>query len=250
MSVISVSTKSFPLASSISSPDQISALERDGVVIARGALSHDMLDLIRQGMDRHLSMRGPNFQSLGSGGARYMTDFDSWQRIPEYRAFLEKSPVAAMAAHFLDSTRIWLQEDHVFWQEPGTAYHTAWHQDVPFRGFPGRVISIWLSLEPTVEGGSLEFIRGSHLWGELAPPGMRGANSIPDIEKERARHEILSWAVEPGDCLVFFGHTVHGARPDRRNLRRRFSSRWTDVDADWDKGASVQGELHPVLWTE
>jgi ectoine hydroxylase-related dioxygenase (phytanoyl-CoA dioxygenase family) len=44
---------------------------------------------------------------------------------------------------------------------------------------------------------------------------------LPNIEAERARWDIVSWAVEPGDVLVFHPGMLHGGAPTSPGSRRR-----------------------------
>ena len=49
--------------------------------------------------------------------------------------------------------------------------------------------------------------------GDLAP--------LPDIERTRNQWPIVSWAVEPGDLIVFHPAMLHGGAPTSRGERRR-----------------------------
>src|SRR5260370_17178352 len=44
---------------------------------------------------------------------------------------------------------------------------------------------------------------------------------LPNIEAERDRWDIVSWAVEPGDVLVFHPGMLHGGAPTLPSQRRR-----------------------------
>lgn len=62
----------------------------------------------------------------------------------------------------------------------------------------------------------------------------RSYEAVPDIEAlaEAGRAEVVSWAVEPGDCLIFHGMTLHGtAQRVAAPARRVLSSRWVGEDA-------------------
>jgi len=67
---------------------------------------------------------------------------------------------------------------------------------------------------------------------------------IPDIESERNKYELLSWDMEPGDCIVFHFKTLHSGRgnPNDSLRRRAFSSRWIGDDAVF---AERPGETSP-----
>ena len=48
---------------------------------------------------------------------------------------------------------------------------TPWHHDVPYWPVEGdQVCSVWMPLDPINEQNRLQFIRGSHRWGEKYIP--------------------------------------------------------------------------------
>lgn len=68
---------------------------------------------------------------------------------------------------------------------------------------------------------SLEFVKGSHL-GPMDNTSAFDSDDdtkpilddldLPDIEAERDAHAIVSWAVEPGDVVVFHATVLHGGQ--------------------------------------
>merc|ERR1711971_962053 len=100
------------------------------------------------------------------------------------------------------------------------------------------VTSIWLPLDPVPRESCLEFIRGSHLdRTDYAPlrfkdgalyEGAEDLPCIPEIETRREHFDIISWDMEPGDCLVFDFRILHSAPPVAEGgpRRRAFSTRW------------------------
>ena len=92
-----------------------------------------------------------------------------------------------------------------------------------------------------VKEATLRFVAGSHLWEKPVLP-IRWASEadfyadediylpIPDPEAENMR--ILEWEMEPGDAVAFHFKTLHGARGNLTNARRRaFSIRLVGDDA-------------------
>jgi ectoine hydroxylase-related dioxygenase (phytanoyl-CoA dioxygenase family) len=45
--------------------------------------------------------------------------------------------------------------------------------------------------------------------------------ALPDIEAARASYDIISWAIEPGDIVIFHPGMLHGGAPTRSGQRRR-----------------------------
>ena len=115
---------------------------------------------------------------------------------------------------------------------------TRWHHDLPYWPVRGsQVVTIWLAFDQVVkDNGALEFIRGSHLWGQrfqpLSAPGDGGDGPfesglddglvpMPDFESERDDHEMVTFPLEPGDALAFHALTVHSSYPNRTTDRQR-----------------------------
>ena len=77
----------------------------------------------------------------------------------------------------------------------------------------------------------LEFVRGSHRWGKWFAPfdKIRDGSSFvggkfekaPDIDKERDAYDIVSWTLEPGDCLVFQALLLHQGKANLTATTRR-----------------------------
>ena len=91
------------------------------------------------------------------------------------------------------------------------------------------------------KGTAVEFIAGSHLWGRLFQPKMfvgddypmsaDGFEIMPNIDAERDQHRIISFDLQPGDCVAFHFRNVHGA-PGNRSLdlwRRSIASGWNQA---------------------
>ena len=164
--------------------------------------------------------------------------------------------------------------DQLLVKEPGTAERTPWHQDQPYWAVAGRqVCSIWLPLDPVAKETCVEYVAGSHAWPAFSPYHFAdgqpyadtGLPPLPDIKAERERHHIVSFAMEPGDCLVFQAMIVHGAPPNRStNRRRALATRWTGDDARYcvrpgevaiptsdpglQHGDFMDCDLFPVVW--
>lgn len=100
-----------------------------------------------------------------------------------------------------------------------------------------QVCSVWLPLDPIPKETCLEFVAGSHRWNQTFAP-IRFADGVPyepvtlpllpDVESERSSHNILSWEMRPGDCLVFHSRVLHRAPPNASKVlrRRAISTRW------------------------
>ena len=235
--------------------EDVHAYERDGTVCIRGLLDASWMARMRGAVDRITVDPGPMRESYyPDNPGDFFSEKFMWTFVPHFRAYVFDSPVADAAGTVLRSAKVNLFYDHLLVKEPGTPSETAWHQDLNFWPFEGRQIcSVWAPLDPvSQENGTLEFVRGSHLWydrpmsrvpifgtrdgqpRDIEDAGARDVDDAPqqpDIEKRRGSYEILTWDLEPGDVLIFSALTLHYAPGNRtRGRRRALSTRWLGDD--------------------
>jgi len=234
---------------------QIDAFNTDGVVLIRGLFT-DWVDELREGIAKNMQSPGPygkNYTNDEQAG-HFFGDYCNWQRIDEYRNFLFESPAAQVCAELVESNSVRIFHEHVLVKEPGTAQKTPWHHDQPYYCVDGKQLcSLWIPLDNVAKSVCPEFIAGSHQWGKLfLPTKFTGAqykrddekhSLMPDIDATRDDYNILSWDLEPGDCIAFHYLTVHGAPENLSSERRRaFSARLMGDDAVYvERG----GEISP-----
>ncbi|MFO0996605.1 MAG: phytanoyl-CoA dioxygenase family protein [Alphaproteobacteria bacterium] len=230
--------------------EEIEAIDRDGVVCIRGAFERRWLDTIARGIEAELKAPGTGFVEQAAGlPGRFVTDYCPAQRIAEFQDFVLHSPAAELAGRLMGASKARFLMDVLWIKEPGTTKPTAWHQDQPYFCIDGRqMVSIWLPVDPVPASVSLRFLRGSHRWGKwyrpqltsgkelysFSDPGSRW-EAIPDFDAELDRHDVLSWDLSPGDCLVFHALTVHGSpgNPQAATRRRVLTTVWFGDDATY-----------------
>ncbi|NGM47271.1 phytanoyl-CoA dioxygenase [Rhodobacter sp. SGA-6-6] len=217
------------------------AYREDGAVFVKGLFA-DWVDTLREGVEKN--MAAPTFQMVtmkpGEKG-RFFDDYCNWQKVPEFERAIFGSDAGRVAAELMGSGKVQIFHDHVLVKEPGTNKPTPWHSDGPYYFVDGRqTISFWVPLDPVKEA-SLRCVAGSHLWEkEVMPtrwlseanfyPGDHDYMAVPDPEAEGMR--ILEWQMEPGDAVAFNYRTLHGARGNTsENRRRAFSLRLVGDDA-------------------
>jgi ectoine hydroxylase-related dioxygenase (phytanoyl-CoA dioxygenase family) len=274
--------------------DTIQAFDRDGAICLRGAFTQHWIDLAAEGIRRNVENPSPMFQSFSpEGEGAFYSDIWSRRHIPQFETFARESPAAAIAARCLRSSTVRLMQDTWFSKSPGTQTRTPWHHD---NVVLGPCCSIWVTLDPLPREAALEFVRGSHRWNQLFMPAnffetdqkdlpaveefyaryhgqfdiaaSETFSRVPDIEAHREDYDILSWDMNPGDCLVFQARTLHGSPGNGLNHdTRRVVTRWIDetavlaphggkvvdrlvaegFDVDLAVGAPIRGELFPVI---
>ena len=221
--------------------------DRDGVVCLRNRFEAKWIESLARGFEGNLAAPGTyatSYTPEGNPGG-YLDDLMNWNRIPEYRSFVLESPAARIAGELTGSATCRIFLENMLIKLPGTREASPWHQDQPYYCVEGdKLCSVWLPLDPISGKTCVEFIAGSHRWGKLFTPIKFGDHSPyayppgtfdapPDIDAASDRYEILSWDMEPGDCLVFHMRTVHRApaTSDLTAARRAFSTRWLGDDA-------------------
>jgi len=258
--------------------DQIEAYARDGAVHIPGLFS-EWVPVIEAAIEQNMRSPGPyaaeNVTDGDSGS--FFDDYCNWQRIPELRDMVENSPAAEAAARIMASDSAQFFHDHILVKEPGTSKATPWHQDAPYYFVDGRqTVSIWIPVDP-VEDTSLRLIKGSNLWEKMVLP-VRWLNNadfypaagdylpVPDPDQETGKFETLEWQMRPGDAVLFDFRTVHGARANMTQRRRRaLSLRWIGDDARYadrpgttsppypdhgmKAGQRLREDWFPVIWS-
>lgn len=169
----------------------------------------------------------------------FFDDYCNWQRIAEFEAAARDPRIVTAAAQLMQSERVQLFHDHVLVKEPGTSMATPWHSDGPYYFVSGRqTVSFWVPLDP-VDAATLRCVAGSHVWEKDVLPTRWASEAaffegdylpVPDPEAEGM--QIREWALEPGDAVAFHFRTLHGARGNQSDKRRRaFSLRLVGDDA-------------------
>lgn len=260
--------------------EDVEAFQRDGVICLREVFGQHWLNRVAAGIDRNIAEPSPCakfYTSQGNPGF-FFGDYCNWMRIPEYGKFVLHSPAAAIAGRLMRSREVRIFHDHVLVKEPGTVEQTPWHHDQPYYCVDGQqVCSVWFPVDPVPREVGLEFVAGSHCWGQYFMPRRfidhrnydyaPGAYpSVPDIDADREKYGIVSWDLEPGDCVVFHALTLHGAPGNPTHRRRALSTRWLGDDAVYAKrpgttsppfpevegklrpGDPMDHELFPVVW--
>jgi ectoine hydroxylase-related dioxygenase (phytanoyl-CoA dioxygenase family) len=215
----------------------------DGVIMIKGALDRNWLDLAEAGIERartDMSMIG-RFMSRKVDG--YSMDIFMWKRIDELRDLVYFGPFARWAQQLMGSREVRFFYDQMFVKEPGTDAPTPWHQDLSFWPIRGeQICSFWIPLDPVDKSNSgLLYVRGSHKWPQrfkaISPDYVAATidermEDVPDINAHPESYDLASWEMEPGDVLMFHPLTLHGSHGNTSRTRRRraLALRWTGDD--------------------
>jgi hypothetical protein len=220
--------------------------QEDGVVLLEGALDPEALALCRAAFEWSLANPGPAASPLlpGTAGRSYQDLLNVEARSSAaYEAVLRSTAVGQLVADLWGETDVWFMYEQVFVKDGGGVGRTPWHQDSSYLPVEGDHLAVvWITFDPVQQAEALEFVRGSHR-GTLyntsrfdaedeTLPIAEGLPRLPGIEADRSAWDIVSWAVEPGDLLVFHPRMLHGGAPTHEGSRRRtLSMRFFGPDA-------------------
>jgi ectoine hydroxylase-related dioxygenase (phytanoyl-CoA dioxygenase family) len=234
----------------------VETYHRDGVVVLRDQFDLDWIRLLDRGLDSQLD--SPTYRARiwdrDESGRTMFWDSQAWMDVPEYRSFVMQSPAAAIAGELMRSTTVNFFFDAVFVRTAGSQFRTPWHQDEPYWSVSGHdTCTVWMPLVPVKAANALGFVPGSHRtgavfdqydFGELNPDGKVDVDhvdfaaiaedEVPDIDADPSAFGVVSWDMEPGDCVVFNSRILHGGSGllDPDTELRVFTSKWLGDDVE------------------
>ena len=211
------------------------AFARDGVVLLRGALDPVALREALAAWDWSLAHPGPGASRITQKQiSTFYQDLYNPRVLEGYADMLRASPLPDLIAEVWGSPEVWFMYEQVFLKEGGETRRTPWHQDSSYLTVAGDDLAVaWITFEATEAAESLEFVPGSHrgpLYNtsrfdpddDTAPILDDGVlPPLPDIERRRDAFEVVSFAVEPGDVVLFHPKMLQGGAPTRPGRRRR-----------------------------
>ncbi len=241
-----------------------SRFREDGVVFIAGALDAHTLQLAEACFYWTLEHPGPGGGAVlaGTPGTFYQ-DQANPDAFPAYRELLCDTGIPDIAATLFGCDNVWLMYEQIWLKDGADSRRMPWHQDLPYLPAAGEHLAVmWTNLDPVAKDYSLELVRGSHR-GPLYNPSAFNPDDVaanlfdpkewpqlPDIEAARDEFPIVSWAMQPGDVIVFHPAMLHGGAPTRLGLRRRALSLRFFGDDAWcaerphDGMANIDGLKH------
>jgi ectoine hydroxylase-related dioxygenase (phytanoyl-CoA dioxygenase family) len=221
----------------------LAAYRAHGVALVRQALPPGWIDRLAMATDQALATSPDDAEIYEGTRANPLSygELQVWKRLDAFEAAIHEGTLARIAADCMGSPTAQFYYDQLLVKEPGSVRRTPWHQDIPYWKVAGnQICSIWLALDRIPGIAALEFVRGSHVWGEHNPQHFLDASpyegtglaALPNIEDNRSAYDICTFDLEPGDAILFHAAIVHGAPPAGPGGRRRaWSTRWLGADA-------------------
>ena len=275
-------------------PEEVDTYHRDGVLLLQNMFDKDWIEILNKGLDANIGTptKRSRIWYKDTSGRSMFYDHTAWQGIEEYKKFIFSSPAAQICGQLTGSATINFFFDSVFVRSTGTQFETPWHQDEPYWSVEGYdACSLWMPLVPVKQKSSLSFVPGSHRmktvfkqynFGDLNPVRKKNVDQVdfsdiaeqefPDINADPERFNVVSWDVQPGDCIAFNGRTMHGGsgKLDGDCDLRVFTTKWVgddvrikfrDCGMDPDNSSEMiekglkpgdrpDTDLYPRVWTQ
>ena len=231
--------------------EEVDTYHRDGVLLLKNMFNKNWIKLLNKGLDINCESPTERHRIWNKDDSGHTMFYDTlaWQGIREYKKFIFNSPAAQICGKLMKSTTVNFFFDAVFVRSAGTKFETPWHQDEPYWSIEGYdACTLWMPLVPVKEKNCLSFVPGSHLFksvfnqknfGEITghPKDQVDFSRVadqefPDINADPKHFGVVSWEMQPGDCIVFNGRTMHGGSgklDDDCNLRV-FTTKWLGDD--------------------
>jgi hypothetical protein len=197
---------------------QIEAFRRDGFLAPIDVLPEAEARALRAGLEAFERTLPP-----GPVAARERRKLHV--RLPWARALVEDARILDVMETLLGPD-ILVFTSTFFIKEPNTDAITAWHQDATYFGLsPHEHVTAWVALsEASVEAGCMEFIPGSHNWGQLP----HGPETVPGSINAGAQSisvplDTTATAFAPlktGQMSLHHTLVVHDSPPNRSADRR------------------------------
>ncbi|BBD63068.1 hypothetical protein NIES2109_59180 (plasmid) [Nostoc sp. HK-01] len=211
---------------------EIEAFEQDGVICVKNVLDNIWVERMRKAVDKNISIAGPlEVKGISKPEGNVEHTNSLWLVDADFRALVFESPLATLAAQILKSTKLNFLADGFFVKQPKATSRVGWHNDLPYWPIQGwQCCKIWLALDKVnQQNGRLEYIKGSHRWGKELRE-----DSNPAWFSQPESHELLSWDMEPGDCLVHHLLTIHHSVTNISSTQRRaVVTNWTGDDVTY-----------------
>jgi ectoine hydroxylase-related dioxygenase (phytanoyl-CoA dioxygenase family) len=190
-------------------------------------------DRLRESLGPLLESRGYPERSysavtpVAGDGKAIETIYDAHQDDPDLHRLATHPTLVSLAREILGSeVAIWRS---TFWIKPPGGRRLEWHQDTykeeGFGSFPN--LNAWIALDKTEESNCVWLVNGTHrniidldvFRNATYVESLRESDDLPPPPPGLGE-TITKMALDPGQCFIFDGRTLHGSPPNRRDTRR------------------------------
>lgn len=211
---------------------------RDGFVIVEGVLSADEIKKARARFeplfagvfDTGLQPDEWNWRAESSAADVTRQICNGWKADKTIATIVLRADIGKACATLRGWPGARINQDNVIWKPPGTK-PLGFHQDDSYQDWvvPNEMMTCWLTLDETrADQGTIEYVRGSHLWPLSPPIGQFHAPEDPLADLRPAvqaagvdEPEIIPIEIPAGSAVLHHGRTWHGSRANRGKAPRR-----------------------------
>ena len=218
-------------------PSHHKTFRQNGFVIVRNVLSHNEIDaarsrfepLFRGEFETGVAPDEWNWREGRDDPSLTRQICNGWRADKTIASIVLRDDIGRACAQLRGWAGARINQDNVIWKPPATK-PLGFHQDESYQhwNIPGEMMTCWITLDDaSSSGGTIEYVRGSHLWplsGQIeqfhAPDDpaadLRAAAKAAGIEPEFVPIEVTA-----GDAVIHHGRTWHGSRSNRGTTPRR-----------------------------
>lgn len=217
--------------------EQVAFFNANGYVTTHAPiLSGSDVQLLRDALAEVIAGTSPDCPHLLRNMAGGELDSDKvvvqivniWQAHPAFRAHISHAAIVDMVLQLMSTETLRVWHDQIQYKPPSTGSSTKWHQDFPAWPVlnPADLVTAWVALDDaTLANGCLQFVPGSHLWGDNHVGLATNADFSPEYDLRqlplRAKVDVVPVEVPKG--AVSFHHCAiwHASAPNPSDRHRR-----------------------------
>ncbi|MEL6288294.1 MAG: phytanoyl-CoA dioxygenase family protein [Pseudomonadota bacterium] len=218
--------------------DQIAQFEDDGFVVVPNVLAPEMIQSL---IERFEPLFAGTFETgLQPDEWNWRTGRDrddvtrqicnAWKADTRVRKVVTRPDIGRACALLRGWPGARINQDNVIWKPPG-ARALGFHQDDSYQAWiePAEMMTCWITLDDTsADGGTIEYVRGSHRWPVSPPISAFHAPDDPFADMRVAAAaagfdapEMCPIEVRAGTAVIHHGRTWHGSQSNRGQSPRR-----------------------------
>lgn len=231
------------------SPEQRSQYERDGFLVVRGVLTAEEVALVKNTLKGYLhsgleSLRQgevPDTDSVFFNGVGIQLEpavlsgkvrvddpalaarkvWGLYGNAPLVTQLLQDGRILSLVTSILGE-EVWFFADKALLKPPHIGVEKPWHQDLPYFPFEPKApylhVAVWMALDDaTRENGCMQYIPGSHLWGNLTTHTVWTEN-VSHLAVDESRidpSQAVMAEAKAGDVVLHDGMVLHYSAPNR-----------------------------------
>lgn len=219
------------------SPDDSAQFVQDGFLIVENIIDEQTIESLRHAFDQMFDGQFEtgilpdevNWQSSSGDPSLTRQICNGWKANRHIAATVLRADLGESIAQLGNWPGTRIMSDNVLWKPAGTR-PLGYHQDSSFLSWytPSDLITCWIALDDTnANGGTLEFVRGSHRWhhtppeGEFHGPADYQKHMQQAAQREGVKPDIVHVEVSKGGGSFHHGWTWHGSGYNNSDQPRR-----------------------------